>query len=471
MPKQEDFASMMEASLRDAKAHGLKRLERGEVVDARVIGISDDSVFVDVDTPADGYIARGELEDHEGQLRVKVGDVLRATVVDPKPDGPVLAVSIGRGGQVDASALAHAQQSGAPISGKVSAVIKGGLQVEVGGVRAFCPASQVELGYAADLASYEGQTFDFRVIEVRDGGRSVVVSRRALLEDERREQQQGLLETLRVGADVEGTVHSLNKHGAVIDLGGIEGFAHISELAPHRVERPEDVVQTGEQVTARVLSIEDSPKGPKVRLSLKAHKSGGAPAPRPDEVLTGTVSKLVPGGAIISTPKGDGLVPASKMGLAPGADHRRAFPPGKQVRVVLESRDASSGKLRFSMTAVAGVEERANYREFSSTGSTGGGGSLGSLGDVFRKKLGLPEPEPSPAKAARPAPKPADPPKPAPKPTEASQPQPTAPKPAEASQPQPAGNTGAASQPKPPAPQPKREPRPDPPGVVRRKKR
>lgn len=398
---KEDFASLMEASVKAGRGTG-RRLKNGEVVEGTVVQIGGDSVFVDVGATKEARVPRGELEDRDGNLRVAVGDRLRATVVDLNADIPVLAIALGRTG-IDLAGLQTARETGAPVAGKVTRAVKGGLEVDVGGVRAFCPASQVELGYAADLAPYEGQTFEFKVIELKDGGRSVVLSRRALLEVERRAKESALLETLVVGADLEGTVSSVTRHGAVVDIGGLEGFVHVSELAHHRIERAEDAVSAGDRVAVRVLAIEHGDKGLRVRLSMKARVDAPEPPTvQADEVLEAVVVKATGGGVIVSTPKGDGLVPMSELGLPPGSDHRRAFPAGRTLQVVVVQRDAARGRLRLSAVGVARVEERKNYRDFSS----GSGGSLGSLGDVLRKKLGLPD-APPPAPQATPVAAPA----------------------------------------------------------------
>lgn len=390
MTDDSSFARLMESAGAGGTARATRRLRAGEVVEVNVIQISQDSVFVDVGTPSDGRIARAELEDKAGTLRVKVGDRVRATVVDPRPDGPVLAVSFGHGGQIDSAALELLRTSGAPVEGEVSKVIKGGLEVQVGPTRAFCPASQFDLSHVPDFNPYVGQKFDFKVIDVRDGGRSVVVSRRALLEDRRREALAGAKERLVVGSDVECTVQQLTRHGAVVDIDGVEGFIHLSELAPHRVERAEDVLRIGERVTARILLVEDSPKGLKVRLSLRALSAASAPAvvaagAPPDDVLKGTVTRAVQHGVFVQTSLGEGLIPLRELGLPPGADHRRACPPGKEFDVVVVNR--AGGKLTFSVTQVARVQERKNYREFAGATPAAATSGLGSLGDLLRDKL------------------------------------------------------------------------------------
>jgi small subunit ribosomal protein S1 len=388
MADDSSFARLMESAGAAATGRATRRLHPGEVVEVTVIQIAQDSVFVDVGLPSDGRIARAELVDKDNKVRVKVGDRLRATVIDPRPDAPLLATSFGHGGQLDTGALELARSSGTPVEGEVSKVIKGGLEVSLGSARAFCPASQVEIGHVADLNTYVGQKLEFKVIEVRDGGRSIVVSRRSLLEDRRREAALGARDRLVIGSEVDGVVQAVGRHGAVVDLDGVEGFIHLSELAPHRIERTEDAVRVGEQVRTRVLSVDDTPKGLRVRLSLKALAATAAPA-KPaaplEEVLVGTVTRATQHGVFVQTAHGEGLVPFREMGLPPGGDHRRVFPPGKEMSVVVVNR--AGGRLTLSATQVARVEERKNYRDFAGATTGTPAASLGSLGDLLRGKF------------------------------------------------------------------------------------
>jgi len=388
----------MEGLTSDSSKRAARRLRRGEVVEGTVVQISADSVFIDVGGTSEARVDRGELVDRSGALATKIGDKIRGTVVDARPESLTVAIALGREGAVDVGALQAARDAGSVVLGVVKQAVKAGLEVEVGGVRAFCPASQVEIGRAPDLEVYVGQTFEFRVLEVRDGGKSVIVSRRAELEARREEAARDVLERLVPGAEVDGTVHSITRYGAVIDLGGVEGFVHISEIAHRHVAKVEDAVEVGAAVRVQVLGIEESPKGVRVKLSMKALMDAprNAVAPNADEVLAGKVVRHTNGGVIVETPSGEGIVPARDLGLPPGADHRRAFPVDREVQVVVTSRDGS-GKLRFSVSGVAAVEERRNYREFAAAGKARAASSgLGNLGDIMREKLGLPDLPPAP---------------------------------------------------------------------------
>jgi small subunit ribosomal protein S1 len=415
MTERGDFAAMMESAQATGENRVAKRLRQGAVVEGTVVQIGKDSIFVDVGTTAEGRIERAELEDKNGEIKVKVGDRLSATVARNTDNGPQLTLSLGRAGgkgQLDVASLENAKHNAIPVEGTVQKAVKGGLEVTVGGVRAFCPASQIDVTFVKDLQPFEGQTLTFRVMEVKDSGRSVVLSRRALLEQARAQAGQEVVARLHVGGDYEGTVQSLQKYGAFIELGGgVEGLVHISELAHTRVERVEDVLSVGEKIMVRVLAIDPADKGPhpKLRLSVRAlEQAPRAVVPEAGEILTGTVSKLSGAGVFVETEKGTGLVPARELGIPRGADFRRMFPLGKEVQVVLVNREGASGRLTFSISRVAGVEEEQNYTAFARSQGQRPAAStveeVGSFGALLRQKLGLPALPPAAPAASAPVP-------------------------------------------------------------------
>ncbi len=392
MTKDGDFASMMEAATRGGLDRTARRLERGQEVEGTIVQIGSDAVFVDIGLPADARLERSDLTAADGTFTARVGDRVRAKVVSPNHDQPRLAVAMGKSGAaLDTSAFLLARDSGTPVEGTVAAVIKGGMEVAVGGVRAFCPASQADATYVEDLGVYVGQTFQFLVLEVRDGGKSIVLSRKRLLEQERLARAEALKAELAPGDEREAVVVNIKPHGAVLDLGGLEAYVHISELAPHRVRSVAEVLQVGETVRARVVSVEDGERGPRVRMSLVLDTAG---PPADDstqparEVLEATVRSANSGGLVVSTSRGEGFVPVRELELAPGADHRRAFPEGTTLRIVAIG-PGTGGRLRMSAKQVTEVVERANFQEFSrGEGASRNPRSLGSLGDLLRAKLG-----------------------------------------------------------------------------------
>jgi small subunit ribosomal protein S1 len=329
LSSKDDFASLMEQSTTETGARRTgRRVRVGEFVEGTVVQIGRDWIFVDIGGTSEARIERSELADAKGHLQLDVGHRLRASVAKLGEEGPLLALSVGRGsrGGVDLSQLKEAREGRLPVQGKVTRAVKAGVEVDVAGIRAFCPASQLDAAYVADLASFEGRTLDFLVSDVKDDGRSVVLSRRALLEEEKARAQKSVLERISVGGEYEGKVTSLMKYGAFIDLGGgVEGLVHVSEIAHTRVDRVEDALNVGDTVTVKVLAVEPQDKSPvpKLRLSIKAlSHAPELPRVAPDEVLAGTVAKVGSFGVRVSTPKGEGLVPMRELGVPRGSDHR-----------------------------------------------------------------------------------------------------------------------------------------------------
>lgn len=395
MTDEEDFAALYEASVQEQPQKG-RRLKAGQRVEGRVVAIADDVVFVDIGMRVEAHLPRSAVMNERGEVTVAPGDRIKATVADPGGRGaPQLRTSLGGAGGLDTEELRLALQSGTPVEGEFKTAVKAGLEVDLGGIRAFCPASQVDLAYVAALENFVGQRHFFKVLEVRDGGRSVVVSRKALLLEERDRQAQALLERLEVGAEMDGIVQSLQPYGAFVDLGGIQGLIHVSELSHSRVGNPSDLLSVGESVRVKLLSIDASPSGPpRLSLSMKALEQPTASSTQPEaplEIISATVSKIESFGILVDTPAGSGLIPTAELEIPRGSDPRRAFKPGDHVDVVMQRRDPS-GRLRFSAKAVQRVEEQQAYRSFSTSEHKRRGGkeSLGSLADLF-KGIQLPD--------------------------------------------------------------------------------
>jgi len=260
MSESEDFATLF------AQHEARRALQRGQVVKGRIIQITAEHVFVDVGGKGEAWIDRAELADADGQLRVKVGDEVEATVVSTG-DEIRLSHKLRQGAQAR-EALAMAAQTGVPVEGKVAGVIKGGYEVTVGGLRAFCPFSQMDLRRADSEQEYVGRVLEFRVTRYAEGGRNLVVSRRALLEEQAALAAVETRKKIVPDAVLSGTVVSLADFGAFVDLGGVQGLVPMSELSHARVERAGDRLRVGETVTVKVVRL-DAEKG-RITLSLKA---------------------------------------------------------------------------------------------------------------------------------------------------------------------------------------------------------
>jgi predicted RNA-binding protein with RPS1 domain len=236
---EEDFAALFAAS--EATRKKERRISPGDQVRGRIIEIGSSRAFVDIGAKAEAILDLAELRDAStGELTARVGDEIEAHVTDDGRDSGtiVLRRTMGRG--AGSAELQQAFALGIAVEGVVKAVNKGGFDVQIGGVRAFCPGSQIDVR-RNDAESYVGQRLRFKVTKLEGGGRNVVVSRRDVLEEEARERAALTWKTLEVGAVVSGTVVSLRDFGAFVDLGGVEGMIHVSELAYARSQHPSEV--------------------------------------------------------------------------------------------------------------------------------------------------------------------------------------------------------------------------------------
>jgi small subunit ribosomal protein S1 len=263
MSDDEDFAAMFAAS-EQAKPRGAKRPKVGDLVKGTIVTLGKDSVFVDLGGKAEGQLDRAQVTDPEGKLLVKVGDVVEARVVSDAGGVLSLRTKLGRGPEERAE-LAQAHDLGIPVEGLVTEVVKGGLSVDVAGVRGFCPASQIDTRFVEDLNVYIGQRLTFRI--TRYEPRNLVLSRRALLEEENERRATETRKSLVPGLVVRGKVVGFKPFGAFVDIGGIDGLLHVSDMAYTRNVKPSDVVAIGDVIDVKILKIGKETK--KISLGLK----------------------------------------------------------------------------------------------------------------------------------------------------------------------------------------------------------
>lgn len=349
--KVEGFAALFEQSSKSTPKQ--QRVAVGARIEAKIARISKDAIFVDLDAKRQAWIDPIELQGPDGAVTVQVGETLVAHVVEV--DGRSGTVKLGRslGKATDVSSLLLAREQGIAIEGKVVGVNKGGIEVEVAGIKAFCPTSQVDLRPVTDAASFIGQTLKFRVTEVREGGRSVVLSRRQALEADAREASERVLRNLAPGQTVRGPVTGIREFGAFVDLGGVEGLVPASELSHESHLRPADVVKLGDVVEVQVKDIKPTDKGQtRITLSLKALSADPwgalstlAPVGR---VLAGTVTRTTDFGAFVRIAAGvEGLLHVSELGAREKAASR--FSGGEPVLVVVKSADAKARKVSLAL--------------------------------------------------------------------------------------------------------------------------
>jgi small subunit ribosomal protein S1 len=382
----------------------------GEKVAAKILSIGGEVAFVEMGSgTADGMIAVVELMDADGVITYREGDIVDAVVVKGGERGVEISRGMASKGARERQVVYDAFKTGLPVEGLVKAVNKGGLEVEVAGQRAFCPTKQVDIRFVEDLTKLVGQRLAFRVQTADD--RDIVLSRRALLEEEREQKVAVTRARLEPGATFEGVVTHVRDFGAFVDIGGIEGLVHVSELAWERVGHPADKVKAGDTVTVQVLKIEppEEKAGKKgadkerISLSIKAltpaperpapalDEAGGKPAaamavPRVGDVVDATVDKIEPFGLFVKFGNGRGLVPAAETGTPRGADLRKAFKVGDPMKCLILEQD-DRGRLRLSKAQAEVAEERREAQAFMRESSKKGKQGFGTLGDLLAAKL------------------------------------------------------------------------------------
>ena len=353
---EESFEELLESYDKDRSAS----LRVGEKVRAKIIQIGRENVFLDVGAKLDAVTARQELVDAEGELALQVGDAVELYVVGV--DGSEIRLSRALGGEGGLEQLEQAYANALPVQGKVQATRKGGYDVTVFGRRAFCPLSQMDAVYVEDPESHVGLEDSFLVTKLEEGGRNIVLSRRALLEREQKEALAGFLTDISAGDVLQGTVTRLAPYGAFVELAPhVEGMVHISELSWARTDTPEDVVTPGDRVTVKILRV-GRKAGGQVKIDLSMKQASPDPwetvADRfsPGEIVTGRVTNLAPFGAFVEIAPGiEGLVHVSEMSFA-----KRVHKPedmvsrGEEVSVKILSIDQEGSKLSLSLREAEG---------------------------------------------------------------------------------------------------------------------
>lgn len=385
----DDFASMFAAQESAKPRSERKRPRVGDLVKGTIISIGKDAVFVDIGGKAEGTLDRAQVEDREGKMQVALGDVVEARVAQDAGGVLQLRMKVMRGPEAKAE-LVSAMEMGLPVEGLVTEVIKGGLSVDVAGVRAFCPASQIDNRFVEDLATFVGQRLTFRISRYEPGGRgNLVVSRRVILEEEREKVAARTREVLKVGAVLRGKVVGFKPFGAFVDIGGIEGMLHVSELGFSRVDRPEDVLAMGQEVDVAVLKIEPGEKGQRIALSLKALASDPWQEASKKLVegarIKGKISRMQPFGVFVEVAPGiEGLVHISELGAGRRINHpREVVSEGQEVEVSVMGVDPERRRVSLSMTASDGAtsEEIAAAAPRQQPSA-----QLGTLADLLKLK-------------------------------------------------------------------------------------
>lgn len=357
-----DNQGMENEAMNDAEARAemeaaLRVPKPGEIVTGQVVRVSEDSIMVDVGYKSEGVVSLNEISHrplpNAAASGLKVGDEVQVVVlsVDAKGEGG-LRISKRRADERLAWAEVQKKfEAGEIIEAEVTEAVKGGLVVDLG-LRAFLPASQVDRGYVADLSKFVGQKIRVKIIELDQHKGRVILSRKQVIEAERETAKKAFWDSVEEGAVLEGTVKSLTDFGAFVDLGGVDGLLHISEMSYGRIKHPSQVVSVGDQIKVKVLRLDRERE--KVSLGLKQVLpdpwESVAEKYAEGSIVEGTVARLATFGAFVELEPGiDGLIHISQM-----ADRRINNPGevvqiGQQVRVKVVGVDPENRRISLSL--------------------------------------------------------------------------------------------------------------------------
>ena len=384
--KPESFAELFEQSLAS------QEMRQGEVITAEVVRVDYNFVVVNAGLKSEAYVPIEEFKDDKGEVTVQPGDFVSVAIESVENGYGDTILSRDKAKRLAAwMNLEQALESGELVTGTVTGKVKGGLTVMTNGIRAFLPGSLVDTRPVKDTTPYEGKTFEFKVIKLDRKRNNVVVSRRAVVEANMGEERAKLLETLKEGAIVKGIVKNITDYGAFVDLGGIDGLLHITDLAWRRVRHPSEVVQVGQEITAKVLKFDKE----KCRVSLGLKQLGEDPwigiARRYPQGtrLFGKVTNITDYGAFVEVEAGiEGLVHVSEMDWTnKNVDPRKVVTLGDEVEVMVLDIDEERRRISLGMKQC-----KANpWEEFAQSHKKGDkvSGQIKSITD-FGVFIGLP---------------------------------------------------------------------------------
>jgi small subunit ribosomal protein S1 len=345
---KESFAALFEESLTR------KEMRQGEVITAEVIRVDYNFVVVNAGLKSEAYIPIEEFKNDLGQLDVKPGDFVPVAIESLENGYGDTILSRDKAKRLAAwMNLERALDNSELVTGTITGKVKGGLTVMTNGIRAFLPGSLVDVRPMKDTSGLEGKTLDFKVIKLDRKRNNVVLSRRAVVEASMGEERQKLLETLKEGATVKGVVKNITDYGAFVDLGGIDGLLHITDLAWRRVRHPSEVVNVGQEITAKVLKFDQE----KNRVSLGVKQLGEDPwvglgrrYPQGTR-LFGKITNITDYGAFVEIEPGiEGLVHVSEMDWTnKNVDPKKVAQLGDEVEVMVLEIDEERRRISLGM--------------------------------------------------------------------------------------------------------------------------
>jgi small subunit ribosomal protein S1 len=367
----------------------LTNLEVGDVVTGEVTKVEEKQVLVNIGYKSEGIVPISELSSlHVEQASevVAVGQTLKLKVTKLEDDAVILSKRA-----IDADSawgdLEAKFQSGEVFTAEIKDVVKGGLVVDLG-VRGFIPASLVEAHFVEDFADYKGKELSLKVVELDKEKNRVILSHRAIVEEETKAKKKDTISAIKVGQVLDGTVQRLTDFGAFVDIGGIDGLVHISQLSHEHVSKPSEVVEEGQQVKVKVLGVDVDNE--RISLSIKETLAGPwdelSDKLQVGSVVEGTVRRLVSFGAFVELfPGVEGLVHISQISNKHIATPSEALTVGQQVKVKVLDINVADQRISLSIRELLEEDDKADYREYQQKEESSGFSLGDRIGDQLKK--------------------------------------------------------------------------------------
>lgn len=351
---------MLEQSFSDNES-----LQPGQEVESTVVSISGDYIFLDLGGKSEGILEAEELQDADGKLTVKEGDKIRAYFSHAKSGEMYFTRKIS-GDKAGLAVLESAYKNGIPVEGIVEKEIKGGFEIKLGDSRAFCPFSQMGLKRVDNAQEYIGKRITFKVMEYGEKGRNILLSNRALLQEEQDARKEELKQKLKENMTVSGTVLSLQDFGAFVDVQGLQAMLPISEISRERVKDIQSALKVGQEITAEIIKLDW--KNDRITLSMKQLEADpwdrAVERYKPGSKHTGTIARLMDFGAFVTLEPGlDGLVHISDLDSDGRISHpQEVVKPGQEIAVSINSVDAKNK--RISLKQASKFENSEEYGKY-----------------------------------------------------------------------------------------------------------
>ncbi len=358
-----EFAELLNRSFTETES-----LTPGQQIETDIVSIAGDTVFLELNGKTEGVLDRAELADKDGNIQVEVGDRIKVFFLYAKSGEMHFTTRISgdKAGEAGNAVLQTAYESAIPVEGFVEKEIKGGFDIRIGDVRAFCPWSQMGLKRVENAAEWIGKNLTFKITEFSENGRNILVSNRAVLEEEHNKKIDELKKTLREDMVVKGTVKEIRDFGAFVDIDGIQALLPVSEISRERVEDINSVLKVGSGIEASILSIDW--KRERISLSMKALLADPW-----DEIeakyskgskYTGTVARITSFGAFVTLEPGlDGLVHISELrGDSSDSNPADKLKPGQSITVLIK--DIDKGKKRLSLKPASTIQEDETVKKY-----------------------------------------------------------------------------------------------------------